>query len=151
MTEQMIVTEETYEEIKRYFNRFPQKDKGGSSITVTNIFGDPIYLMKIRLKNTDGDEYIQSMLQYWGVVYIIRTTEDKEGSFCILVDYLNDRNSFEFCPVKDVRSYKVSKAYDLIKMGLVNLRECSNMPGDVESIFDIVKGMEKDDTEDIGS
>lgn len=151
MTEQIVVTKETYEDIKRYFSSFPQKEKGGSSILITDVFGIPINIMKIRLTNKNGEGYIQSMIQQHGIVYRIRSTQDKDSVFTVSVDYLNDRDCFEFHQVRDVRSYKVAKAYDLIKTGLVDLHECSNNPGDVESIFDLIKGMEKDDTEDIGS
>ena len=50
--------------------------------------------------------------------------------------------------MKDVQTYKIIKAYDLIKMGLVNLYGCTHVKEDVDTLFTLIKEMEKDDTKD---
>ena len=153
MSEQIILTRDEYISLLNFMKAPLRKEENGRSITIEDIFGIPLIISMVRgQKAKDREPEVIGTIIYGNQPHMIRGRKDNNGqSYVICTDYFNGRDSFEFIPVNDVQTYKIIKAYDLIKMGLVNLYGCTHSKEDVDSLFSLIKEMEKDDTENAGS
>ncbi len=148
MSEQIILEQEEYNNLLNFMKAPIRKEETGRSIVIEDICHIPMTITMVRGQmEKHAEPEIIGTVFYGRDPYVITRKEDRKDSYVIYVHYRNDRDAFEFVPVKDVRSYKIMMAYDKIKMGLVNLAGSTYIPDDVEGLFSLVKEMEKDDTE----
>lgn len=126
-----------------------RREENGRSIVIEDIFTIPLTITMVRGQmEKHAEPEIIGTVFYGRDAYVIHRKEERRDSYVIFVHYRNDRDAFEFIPVKDVKTYKIMKAYDEIKMGLIGLTSNTNLPDDVEGLFALVKEMEKDDLKD---
>lgn len=148
MSEQIVLEQEEYDNLLNFMKAPLRKGESGRSIVIEDVFTIPMTIMLVRGQyEKHAESEIIGSIVHCREIYLITRKEEKNGSFVIFVHYNNDRNAFEFIPVKNVKAYKIGRAYDMIKMGLINLYDCTNSKEDVDGLFSVIKELEKDDTE----
>lgn len=149
MSEQYIIQKDELEKLEEYLIMgLPKGAKSDYRIFDTfNAGAITIGKMRVRLgKNTE--EFTQMMIWYNGIPCVIKTRYKEKGLYRLACASEDDRMGFEFIPVADERAYRIDKAYGEIKLGMVNLLNCTHDKDTVENIFQLIKGMETDDRQD---
>lgn len=148
VSEQIVLVQEEYDNLMNFLKAPLRKGETGRSIVIEDVFTIPMTIMMVRAQRDKHSEpEVIGTVLYGRDPYVIYKREERNNSIVLYVNYCKDRNSFEFVPVKDVRAYKVMRAYDEIKMGLVNLYSCTNSKEDVDGLYSVIKELEKDDVE----
>lgn len=152
MVEQIILVQEEYDKLVRFMRSGIGKDEKAKYCVITDISYIPMTIMKMRTKaDADGEEFVLTTILYCNTVYRHRDTNYDDKYLTFNLECGKDTAGFEFIPVKSKEAYHKAKAYDMIKMGFVNLQGITQKKEEADVIYQMLKDLESDDTEDTSS